>query len=216
MAVYIHHKDPTSRNLEKTLKDIPTCPGTCIFIDLVESTGIKYKKGIVHWGKLINNTFNFISILNDFPDNIVKGIGDELMIYIPDESLATKPAFSNHYSIIEELYSTLLNIKSFPVKNLFMDCKVSLHHCTEVYNITFLKDYNDYYGKDIDMAARLMSKSAKNRIVFSEAFNIVAREELRNLNISIGNTCLDKASEPIAENFKGIPFPVVYRTIDIQ
>jgi class 3 adenylate cyclase len=216
MAVYIHHKDPVSKNLEKILKDIPTCPGTCIFIDLVESTGIKYKKGIMHWGKLINNTFNFISILNDFPDNIVKGIGDELMIYIPDESLAKKPAFSNHYSLIEELYSTLLNIKSFPIKNLFMDCKVSLHYCTEVYNITFLKDYNDYYGKDIDMAARLMSKSARNRIVFSETFFRKAKEDLEKMAISVDQTCLGQASEPIEENFKGIPFPVVYRTIDIQ
>jgi len=121
MAVYINQKDPASKDIVRILNKIPTCPGTCIFIDLVESTGIKYKKGIGYWGKLINNTFNFISILNDFPDNIVKGIGDELMIYIPDELLSKKESLNNHYAIIEELYSTLLNIKSFPVKNLFMD-----------------------------------------------------------------------------------------------
>ena len=215
MAVYINHKDPASRELEKILNKIPPCPGTCIFIDLVESTGIKYKKGIGHWGKLINNTFNFISILNDFPDNIVKGIGDELMIYIPDDILAKKEAFSNHYSIIEEIYSTLHNIKSFPVKNLFMDCKVSIHYCQNVYNITYLKNYNDYYGKDIDMAARLMSKSGKNRIVFSEAFYQKAKEDLANLDIPEEGTCLGSSSEPVAENFKGIPFPVIYRTIDV-
>jgi len=214
MAVYIHHNDPASNDLVRMLNKIPPCPGTCIFIDLVESTGIKYKKGVGHWGKLINNTFNFISILNDFPDNIVKGIGDELMIYIPDELLVQKESLNHHYSIIEELYSTLLNIKSFPVKNLFMDCKIAMHYCTNVYNITFLKGYNDYYGKDIDMAARLMSKSGKNRIVFSETFYQKAKDDLIELGIPEELTCLNQASATISENFKGIPFPVVYRTLD--
>jgi class 3 adenylate cyclase len=215
MAVYINHKDPTSKDLEQILKKIPPCPGTCIFIDLVESTGIKYKKGIGHWGKLINNTFNFISLLNDFPDNIVKGIGDELMIYIPDDILAKKETFTNHYSIIEELYATLHNIESFPVKNLFMNCKVSLHYCTDVYNITFLMGYNDYYGKDIDMTARLMSKSGKNRIVFSEAFYLKVKDDLKKLNLPEEYTCLNQVSGMFADNFKGIPFPVSYRTIDV-
>jgi class 3 adenylate cyclase len=215
MALYIHHKDPTSKDLEKILKKIPPCPGTCIFIDLVESTGIKYKKGIGHWGKLINNTFNFISLLNDFPDNIVKGIGDELMIYIPDDILAQKETFTNHYSIIEELHATLDNIKSFPVKDLFMNCKVSLHYCTDVYNITYLKHYNDYYGKDIDMTARLMSKSGRNRIVFSEVFYLKVKEDLKILGIPEEITCLNQVSEEFTDNFKGIPFPVSYRTIDV-
>lgn len=215
MAIYINHKDPASNELVKILNKIPPCPGTCIFIDLVESTGIKYKKGVGHWGRLINNTFNFISILNDFPENIVKGIGDELMIYIPDDALAQKSSLNNHYAIIEELYSTLMNIKSFPVKGLFMDCKIAMHYCTNVYNITFLKGYNDYYGKDIDMTARLMKLSGKNRIVVSEAFYQKAKEELVRLNIPEDLTCLKEASDPVAENFKGIPFPVNYRTIEV-
>ena len=215
MATYIHFDDPASKELENILKGLKTCPGTCIFIDLVESTGIKYKQDIAYWGKLINNTFNFISLLNDFPDNIVKGIGDELMIYIPDDILAKKETFSDHYSIIEEIYATLDNIKSFPVKNVFMDCKVAVHYCTDVYNITFLKGYNDYYGKDIDLSARLMSKSGRNRIVFSEAFELKVKEDILKLNLREENTCLGLASELSSDNFKGIPFPVKYKTIDV-
>lgn len=215
MALYIHHKDPASKDLEKILNKIPACPGTCIFIDLVESTGIKYKKSIGHWGKLINNTFNFISILNDFPENIVKGIGDELMIFIPDDILAKKETFTNHYSILEEIYATLSNIKSFPAKNLFLNCKVAMHYCTDVYNITFLKSYNDYYGKDIDLAARLMSKSGQNRIVFSETFYQKVKEDLKELTLAEEDTCLSESSGMFADNFKGIPFLVGYRTIDV-
>ena len=96
-----------------------------------------------------------------------------------------------------------------------MDCKIAMHYCSNVYNITFLKGYNDYYGKDIDKAARLMSKSGKNRIVFSEAFYQKAKEDLANLDIPEEGTCLGSSSEPVAENFKGIPFPVIYRTIDV-
>jgi class 3 adenylate cyclase len=90
-----------------------------------------------------------------------------------------------------------------------------MHYCQNVYNITFLKGYNDYYGKDIDMAARLMSKSGKNRIVLSEAFYQKAKEDLIALNINEEFTCLQNTSGVISENFKGIPFPVEYRTIDV-
>jgi class 3 adenylate cyclase len=87
MAVYINSKNPNSTELDDLLSNLPTCPGTCIFIDIVNSTEIKYRTELKDWAKLLNNTFNFISFLNDFPNHIVKGIGDELMLYIPDEDL---------------------------------------------------------------------------------------------------------------------------------
>ena len=96
-----------------------------------------------------------------------------------------------------------------------MDCKVSLHYCLNVYNITFLKGYNDYYGKDIDLAARLMSKSGKNRVVFSETFYSKVKEDLKYLNLAQEDTCLSQTSGMKEDNFKGIPFPVCYRTIDV-
>jgi class 3 adenylate cyclase len=92
---------------------------------------------------------------------------------------------------------------------------VSIHYCRNVYNITFLKSYNDYYGKDIDMAARLMSKSGKNRIVLSESFYSKVKTDLENLNLSEKDTCLAEVSDIIAESFRGIPHPVNYRTIDV-
>ena len=63
MAHYIHFRDPTSMDIEKKLEGIPKCPGTCFFIDVINSTDIKYKTELKHWGKRLNNTFNFISTL---------------------------------------------------------------------------------------------------------------------------------------------------------
>ena len=159
MVHFIHFRNPNSIEIEEKLKQLPKCPGTCFFIDIINSTDIKYKTELWQWGKKLNNTFNFISFLNDIPDNVVKGIGDELMFYIPDTKLKTKDFYNNYLSLLEEIFATLDNIKNYPIPDVFLNCKVSIHYCTEVYNITFIEGSNDYYGRDIDLTARLMSKA---------------------------------------------------------
>lgn len=216
MVYHINHFDPNSKEIEKELSKIPLCPGTCIFIDIVNSTNIKYTTSIAQWGKKLNNTFNFISILNDFPDNIVKGMGDELMVYIPDDSLKSRQARENHYSLLEEIYSTLFNISNFPADGLFLNCKAAIHYCTDVYNITFLKGFNDYYGKDIDLTARLMTKARENRIVFSEKFYKKVRQDLKRMGLNRKETCIKGVSGKYLEDFKGVPSPTAFRYIDVR
>ena len=215
MLHYIHVKSPTSTEIEKTLEKIPKCPGVCFFIDIINSTDIKYKTPLHEWGKKLNNTFNFISFLNDFPDNVVKGIGDELMLYIPDDELKEKESINNYLILLEEIYATIDNIKNFPLPDTFLSCKVSIHYCTEVYNITFFKGANDYYGKDIDLTARLMSKAKENRIVLSEKFFTKVKNDIINLGINEDNTCIKKISEKYIEDFKGVPHPTELRILDV-
>lgn len=209
MAVFIHNRNPNSNEIKDQLSQIPRCPGTCLFIDLVNSTKLKYQTSIAEWGQKINNTFNFLSLLNEFPDNIVKGIGDEIMLFIPDEELITKTGYNDYFGLLHELYSTIYNIKNFPNKTLFMDCKMSIHYCEEAYNITFLKGANDYYGSDIDLSARLMNKAIANRIVISEEF--YQRIPADNSDKEVFNLI----SEIKSESFKGIPKDVNYRFIDV-
>jgi hypothetical protein len=118
MVHLIQFTDPNSREMGKALKAIPKCPGTCIFVDIVSSTEVKYTGDITQWGRRLNNTFNFIALLNDFPENIVKGIGDEIMLYIPDEVLFEKETINDYYSLLEEVYSTILNLQQFPLQNM--------------------------------------------------------------------------------------------------
>jgi class 3 adenylate cyclase len=215
MVHLIQFTDPNSREMGKALKAIPKCPGTCIFVDIVSSTEVKYTNDITQWGRRLNNTFNFISLLNDFPENIVKGIGDEIMLYIPDKVLVEKDTINDYYSLLEEVYSTILNLQQFPLQNMFYHCKLSMHYCTEVYNVTFLKGFNDYYGRDIDLTARLMWKTRDARLVFSEIFYKKVINDLRKRNISKDQTCLNQVSVKMVEEFKGIPKPVPFRFIDV-
>ena len=214
MATYVHFTDPNSPEMEEFLDGIPTCPGTCFFIDINKSTDLKYSGRLPDWGRKLNNTFNFISLLNDFPDNVVKGIGDEIMLFIPDEKLKEKRTIQTYYQLLEEIYSTVFNIYSFPVPEMFLRCKVSIHYCTEVYNITFFKNANDYYGRDIDLTARLMNKAVENRIVLSEKFFIKVQNDLVNLGLPPDYGCLSKISGKFLEQFRGVPEQTEYRVLD--
>jgi len=216
MAYFIHFTDPNSEEMTRFLSSIPNCPGTCFFMDINRSTDMKYLGGLADWGRKLNNTFNFLSLLNDFPDYIVKGIGDEIMLFIPDEVLKKNLSINSYYILLEEIYATLHNIRHYPVENTFLACKVAIHYCTEVYNVTFFKDANDYYGSDVDLTARLMTKSIENRIVLSEKFLDKVHADISALGLNIDTGCLARLSGSFLENFKGVPVSTRYRIIDVE
>jgi len=216
MVHYVHFKDPNSGEMTRFLEQIPKCPGTCFFMDINRSTDIKYLGGLTDWGRKLNNTFNNLLYANHFQHNIVKGIGDEMMLFIPDEQLRKKSSNNNHFALLEDIYAALFLIKNHPDPDLFLNCKVAIHYCAEVYNITFFKGANDYYGSDIDLTARLMTKSIENRIVLSEKFYVKVLNDLIILGLSPKTGCLSRVSEKFLEDFKGVPTSTEYRVIDIQ
>jgi class 3 adenylate cyclase len=216
MVQYIPLKDSGSEGIKEILKELKTVPGTCFFIDLHRSTAIKYHAPASEWITRFHNTFSFISFLNDFPDNIVKGIGDEIMLFIPDEELRKKSAYDTHFALLEEIHATIYNILHFPVQEKFLNCKVAIHHCSEAYNISFFRGANDFYGKEIDLTARLMLKTTENRIVMSESFYRKVKEDLLRAGLPENAGCLGTVSGTFSEQFKGIPFPVEYRYIDVE
>lgn len=215
MAKFIHDNNPVSVELQGELNALKKISGICMFIDIVGSTSEKYQHDVGVWGKRLNNTFNFISFLNDFPDHIVKGIGDEIMLFIPEDELKTKTSLNSCLALLEELHATLDNIKNFPLPDLFMSCKVAIHYCTEVYNITFLEGYNDYYGIDIDLTARLTKKAVENRIVISEVFYQKVLADVEAMDNPVHAEVLSKISHMYIEDFKGVPHPTELRIIDV-
>lgn len=216
MVQYIPLKNAGSGGIREILANLRTVSGTCFFIDLYRSTAIKYHVPAAEWIARFHNTFSFISFLNDFPDNIVKGIGDEIMLFIPDEDLAKKTAYDTHFALLEEIRATVYNIRHFPVQEKFLNCKVAIHHCTETYNISFFRGANDFYGKEIDLTARLMTKTAENRIVLSESFYKKVLEDLAQAGLPPDSGCLAEVSGAFSEQFRGIPYPVEYRYIDVE
>lgn len=215
VARYIHFNDPDSGELIQTLAEMPQCPGTCFFMDINRSTDLKYTGGLEDWGRKLNNTFNNLVYSNHFEKYVVKGIGDEVMLFIPDRELVIRPANNNYFALLEDIYASLYIIRHHPSPGLFLNCKVSIHYCTEVYNITFFEGANDYYGSDIDLTARLMTKSIENRIVVSERFYAKVLNDLAMLKFPENSGCLDRISGKFLENFRGVPVSTEYRVIDI-
>ncbi|MCD4736105.1 MAG: hypothetical protein K8R53_08690 [Bacteroidales bacterium] len=82
-------------------------------------------------------------------------------------------------------------------------------------DITFLEGFNDYYGQDIDLTARLMTKARENRIVFSEKFHKKVNNDIKQGNLKNKNTCLKNLSDKYIEDFKGVPNPTEFRFIDV-
>lgn len=215
MATYIHHRNPNDPEMDRQIEKLEKVPGVCIFIDLINSTADKYRDEKNTWIKKVNNTFNFISVLNHFPDFVVKGIGDEMMLYLPDSEISKSNAFHNYISLLSEVYATMDTLIHHPLKELFYECKVGIHYCTEVYNITFFEGVNDYYGKDIDNSARLMTKAKGNRILMSESFYNKAFNDLKNSKNNGDGSVLDGISKTYVEDFKGLPHPFEYRILHI-
>ncbi len=216
MATYIHYKNPHSKELTDLIAGLKPTPGVCIFIDLINSTGDKFEQANNTWIQKINNTFTFISFINEFPKFVVKGIGDELMIYLPDKDLRKSRSFNNYFSLLNEIYATMDTLIHHPLKEIFYECKVGIHYCTNVYNITFFEGVNDYYGIDIDLSARLMKKAQGKRIVMSEDFYDKVMEDVIKLNINKTETLINEISKTYIEDFKGVPEPVEFRKIDLK
>jgi class 3 adenylate cyclase len=163
----------------------------------------------------VNNTFNFISVLNQFPNYVVKGIGDEMMLYLPDTELKNNDAFNDYLSLLGEIYATMDTLINHPLKELFYECKVGIHYCTDVFNISFFEGVNDYYGKDIDSSARLMTKAKGNRIVMSEAFFEKVLLDIKEQGLNSENTVIANISNTYIEDFKGVPAPFEFRILKL-
>ncbi len=215
MLHYVNFTDPNSEEMLRMLDSIPTCPGVCIFMDINKSTDMKYEGGLKEWGRKLNNTFNVLLRANHLQGNLVKGIGDEMMLFITDEELLNKNSDGNCFGLLSNIFDSLSVIRSHPVAGMFLNCKVALHYCTEVHNITFFEGANDYYGSDIDLTARLMSKSIENRIVLSEKFYVKVQNDLIDLGMDPDSGCVKLISERYIENFKGVPTSTAFRVLDV-
>ncbi len=216
MARYIHFKDPNSSEITDLLNSLDKTPGTCIFMDINRSTDMKYLGGLSDWGRKLNNTFNILLFSNHLEKFIIKGIGDEMMLYIPDEELKLRNTDNNYYALLENIFAAIFLTTHQRFPDVFLQCKVSIHHCTEAYNITFFERANDYYGSDIDFTARLMTRAIENRIVMSEEFYQKVQADLKKMGRPVKEGCLAAISGRRKGVFKGVPMPKEYRVIDVK
>ena len=215
MTTFIDVHNQDIDDIKTALKQSPVFSGTSLFLDITSSTEVKYIKGFEEWVVLLKNTFSILELQKKIKDNVIKFIGDEIMIFIPDDVLfSPDPSITNYYTLFEEIYATVGMLKMLYVDNVHLKCKVAIHYCKEVYNLTFFKNYNDYYGKDIDLTARLLSKATQNRIVISELFYQKVLQDLADFGMPRESGCMKNVSDTYIEDFKGVPDSTEFRLIN--
>jgi class 3 adenylate cyclase len=186
--------------LDNKIQSLTPLSGTCIFIDLCSSTGIK-QKGRQQWILYLGNAF----ILQHSPllkSHRVKIIGDEIMVFVPDEDLDA----DGHVALFDEVTLAVSRWQN-EIDEMTLRSKAAIHHCDDVCGITFHEQVKyDYYGIGIDLTARLMKHAVENRIICSDSFY---------RKICTDNECALKMKGRYIGNFKGIPGDVQYWIHDV-
>lgn len=200
MSIYIDYSKGPNWLLE-TIAQLQTTPGVCVFLDLCDSTASK-QKPLQEW--IIRLANSFLLANHDSPilsSHIVKPIGDELMIYIPDSELGS----ITYSEILSDLKNT---VNHFPGKTgeLYLKSKAAIHHCESAYSITFHSKMDpDYYGIDVDLTARYMKESVEGKIIVSAAYRTLLSQD---------DSARAQMSGPTTMQFKGIADPQSYFILD--
>lgn len=201
--MFLNFENPVA--LKEQIEAVQPTKGVCIFIDICGSTAIK-KEGLKRWLILIGNTLRICANVSPlFKDNIVKLIGDEIMIFIPEDRIVD---VNENYATILDFLKTCISSNGEIIDNLTLRTKAVIHYCSNTYNITYAENAEDYYGLDIDLTARLMKKSDESQIVISEVFYQLVKD--------FDATFLENISEMEEGEFKGIDGKVAYRIMKVK
>ena len=194
-----------SELLKTQIEELTPTKGVCIFIDICGSTAIK-NEDLKKWIILIGNTIRICSGVSPlFRDNVLKLIGDEIMIFISDEKINEA---NENYATVLDFLKNCLSSNPPVIENITLRTKAAIHYCTDTFNISYSHIADDYYGNDIDLTARLMKKTEEKKIVLSETFY-----QLVN---SVDPSFLDNTSDKFEEQFKGINGKTGYRIMTVD
>lgn len=201
MTLYI---DPNDPDLGKKIKNLKPTYGFCIFIDIVGSTKLK-DKGLSEWIRLIYNTFANINSFLFSKFQPIKSIGDALMYFISESEMKEETPLT--------LYDALINIINSN-EPYFKKVKIGVTYCKEAYEITFIKDNKDIYGKDIDLTARLASIAENQEIIMNSDFVKKVRDEYDKISSKHQFPDVPKIIGPWPQKFKGFKDKVeIFKTV---
>ena len=192
--------DPFDPELEKRLSYLQSTKGYCIFVDIIGSTQLK-DKNIKEWVIKIYNAF--AKAKSYLPAWLVpiKSIGDELMYFIPKSEL------SSHGESALGLFSPLCSLCQ-ELNAFIPDVKIGVSFCKEAYEITFIQNVKDVYGKDIDLTARLVSAAKPRQILMNESFVQQVSNAYNNIDNKNQYNEVLSIQGPKSEQFKGFDAPV--------
>lgn len=163
------------------------------------------QQAMTQWVALIHNAFSqSTSFLSVWPP--LKGIGDELMYFIEDADMQA----SGETPL--QVYDSLFQIAGSASSSI-PETKIVAAHCSSVYPMTFIAGARDYYGADVDRAARLKSvqPSLQSReIVIDDSLHAMVTQNFNAASNKSQFQSVGKLNGPHTLIAKGIPQPVSY------
>ncbi len=164
MSLFIN---PYDKDLPQKVLKLKPNKGYCFIIDIAGSTELK-DIDLSKWIIFIYNTFANIMGNLFMKFNPIKSLGDALMFFIPEDNMKGENPLT--------LFNALWNIISSDEPNL-KEVKIGASYCSDAYDITFVPDTYDIYGKDIDLTARLSSLAESREILMNTTWVEKVREE---------------------------------------
>jgi len=192
--------DPSDPLLREKLEALQPTRGYCVFSDIVGSTSLK-DRGLMKWAPAIYNTFSNVRSL--LPTGVVplKGLGDALMFFVP-ESLLPSAEFG-----ALRLFAALVTAVRDP-DSVYQELKVAVCYCADAYELSFLQNVPDVYGKDIDLTARLLSRAGAREVVMNEPFVLRLRDDFARAGNQEQYPEVSEVVGPWPEQLKGFAAPV--------
>lgn len=201
MALFI---DPDNPNMETLINDLNPTFGYCFFIDMVDSTGLKDER-LSKWIIYTYNTFANISTFLFSKFKPLKSLGDALMFFIPEREMGDETPLTLYDGLVKIIYSD---------EPYFKPVKIGAAFCREAYEITFMRDYPDIYGKDIDLTARLLSKAESQEIIMNTEFVERVRRNYSQIANQHQFPDVPRINGPVLERFRGFRNKVeIFKTI---
>ena len=190
MSLFIN---PYDKDLPQKVLQLKPMKGYCFIIDIAGSTELK-DIDLSKWIVFIYNTFANIMGNLFMKFNPIKSLGDALMFFIPEGKMEDETPIT--------LFHALWNIISSDEPNLKED-KIGATFCSEAYDITFVPDSIDIYGKDIDLTARLASLAESQEIMMNFAFVEKVKEEYEKLGKSSSYSEVEQIKGPWPTKISG-------------
>ncbi len=191
--------DPTDPGLEQKVRNLVPTPGYSVFVDISGSTAMKDQE-LHRWASKIYNAF--ANVRTFMPDGSypLKSLGDALLYFIP------KSRLRDARQVPLQLFDGLASIVD-DVDAIFPEQKAAIVS-GEAYELTFIRDRPDVYGKDVDLAARLASIAKAREVVMNRAFYEEVMADYTRAGAGAGFEKVKLIAQRPPANLKGFSSPV--------
>lgn len=151
--------NPDEPGFTSKFRSLTPTSGFCIFADISGSTEMK-SQGLGRWAPAIYNTLS--NVRSSLPRGPLKIVGDEIMYYLSDASLS---GHGTALTVFAALASAAHEDEPY-----YRELRIGVAYCTDAYELSFVPNVDDVYGKDIDLTSRLVSVAGAREIVMNEGF----------------------------------------------